>query len=206
MTPKHGDRTGDTLLTAALLLLLMQAFWQLFEVPGRGRLLSYAASLAAFLLLLAPGLIAEPVPRPRPALALLGVLLFLLAITAVWHLIPGGNATEPSRQEIARLVLTRYLFAFEWSAITLAIAWQCLPSASNRPELLQSPDPLASLRRINSPAAVVLGASLIAGAAFVIAAKQAGIGPSGPAAAVLLVAIGLATAAVCQRLGSGPDA
>lgn len=213
MTSQPEDRTADTVLSTALLLLVFHALWELFDGLGRGRFVTDVTSLALFGLLLVAGLIGRRPPRPHPRLALLGVVLLFLALMIFGNLAPGMPRTEPSSRDIARVILTRYLLAFEWSALFLALAWQYRPPASSSRAEAAGPGepPVRAGRsippfRIRGGAIVVIASSLVAGAAFVMAGKQAGTGPVGPAAAVILFAVGLATAAACQNLESDPDA
>lgn len=206
MTPYPRDRIGHALLAIGLLILVSQPLRQLPEVLGRGRLLYWSVSVAAFLLLMAAGLVGRPIPRPHPWRVMLALLLFHLVAWTTGHLVPMGPGTAPSGLEVSRVILSRHLLAFEWSAIFLAASWLCLPATSSWVESDSSRGQTGTAIRITPNAGVVLGASLIAGLAFVAAGRGAGIGPVGASAAILLVAIGLATAAACLQLEADPDA
>lgn len=206
MTLNLRERPGDTLLAASLLLLLGQPLWQLLEAPGRGRVLNWSVSVAAFLLLLAPGLIGRPLPRPHLSRAIIALLFFGIVGWAIGLPVPSGPGAWPTGMEISRVVMTRHLFAFEWSALLLAATWLCAPATSFAVEPTSAPVRSTSPARITKYALVVLVATLIAGLALVLAGRRAGIGPVMPSFALLLAATGLSTAALCQRLEDNPDA
>ena len=206
MTPNPRDRIGHDMLVVGLLVLVSQPLQQLPEVLGRGRLLYWSVSVAAFLLLMAAGLVGRPIPCPRPWRVMLALLLFHLVAWSTGHLVPMGPGTAPSGLEVSRVIMSRHLLAFEWSAIILAAGWLCLPTISTSMESGSGRGQTGTAIRLTSNAGLVLGASLIAGLAFVVAGRGAGVGPVGISAAILLIATGLAAATACQLLESDPDA
>ena len=200
------DRIGHNLLAVGVLILVTQPLVQLPEVLGRGRILYWSVSVAAFLLLVAAGLIGRPIPRPQPWRVMIALLLFHLVAWTAGHLVPLVPGTSPSGLEVSRVILSRHLLALEWSAIIVAAGWLCRPATSASAASGSGTRQTTTLFRITSNATVVLGSSLVAGLAFVLAGRGAGVGPVGASAAVLLIATGLATAAAGQLLESDPDA
>jgi len=206
MTPNTRDRIGHNMLAIGVLILVTQPLVQLPEVLDRGRLLYWSISVAAFLLLMTAGLIGRPIPRPQPWRVMIALLLFHLVAWATGQLVPIGPGTAPSGLEVSRVIMSRHLLALEWSAIIVAAGWLCRPATSSSSATGSGTHPPGALIRLTSNAALVLGSSLVAGLAFVLAGRGAGIGPVGASAAVLLIATGLTTAAACQLMESEPDA
>jgi len=197
MAANHDDRVNDTLWLGALLLLLSQYFWQFLEAWKRGLLVPWLASLAVLLASASMGLLGFGRPRAHLDRAILWAAGVLLAGTVAWHLVPvaGPAMKEPGRRETARLLLNRYLLAVVTLGSMLAVARLAgrAAAAAPRPRI--------------APAALLVIAGFAVSALFVIAAaRRSGVGPVGPAAALLFMVVALATAVVVHRLPPRHDA
>jgi hypothetical protein len=197
MAAHHDDRVNDTLWLGALLLLLSQYAWQFPEAWTRGLLVPWLASLAVVLVTASTGLVGFGRPRAHLDRAILWAAGVLLAGTVAWYLLPvaGPAMKEPGRRETARLLLTRYLLVVVTLGPMLAVA------------RLAGRATVAAPRVRIAPAALLVIAAFAVSALFITAAaRRAGVGPVGPAAALLFMAVALATAVVVHRLPPRHDA